>query len=87
VPALAGTRWDLLQPLNLTADSDVPNDSKMLLDLTGDSDSDSDRPPLECKNGNTETSEVEADVDMSWETAEARLSEWDMNSRFGPCTR
>ena len=73
---------------DLTADSDpdVPNDSKMLLALTGNSDS--DRPPLECKNGNAGTRKVEAGVDssMSWETAEARLREWDMNSRLGPCT-
>jgi len=71
---------------DLTADSDpdVPNDSKMLLDLTGDSHS--DRPPLKYKNGNAETHEVEAGVDMSWETAEARLREWDVNSSFGPCT-
>jgi hypothetical protein len=56
----------------------------MLLDLTGDSDS--DRPPLECTNGDAESREVEAGVNMSWETAEARLREWDVNSRFGPCT-
>ncbi len=71
---------------DLTADSDPdgPNDSKMLLDLPGDSDS--DRPTLKHKNDNAETREVETGVDMSWETAEARLREWDVNSKFGPCT-
>ena len=33
----------------------------------------------------TEIREIEAGVTMSWELAEARLREWDMNSRFGPC--
>jgi hypothetical protein len=53
---------------DLTVDSDpeVPNESKMLVDLSGDSES--DRSPLEYKNDNTETREVETDVDMSWET-------------------
>ena len=32
-----------------------------------------------------ETRELEAGVCMSWKMAEARLREWDMNSRFGPC--
>ena len=31
-----------------------------------------------------ETRELGAGVYMSWEMAEARLREWDMNSRFGP---
>ena len=71
---------------DLTTDSDplVPNGSKMILDLTGDSDS--DRSPLEYKNDNTETREVESVVDMIRETTETRLYEWDMSNRFGPCT-
>ena len=56
----------------------------MLLDLTGDSDSEC--PPLEYKNDNTETREVEVGVDMSWETTEAILREWDKKRRFGPYT-
>ena len=70
---------------DLTADSDpdVPNDSKMLLDPNGDSDS--ARHPLKYKHGNADTRELEAGVYMSWEMVEARLREWDMNSRFGPC--
>ena len=32
-----------------------------------------------------EIREVEAGVQLSWEDAESRLREWDMNSRFGPC--
>ena len=49
---------------DLTADSDpdVPNDSKMLLNPTGDSDS--ARPPLKYKHGNTDTREVEVGVHM-----------------------
>lgn len=32
-----------------------------------------------------EIREVEPGVKISWEEAERRLREWDMNSRFGPC--
>jgi hypothetical protein len=73
--------------LTTDSDPDVPNGSnlKMILDLTGDSDS--EWSPLEYKNDNTETREVETDVDMSWETNETRLREWDKKNRFGPYTR
>ena len=71
--------------LTTDSDPDVPNESKMLVDLSGDSES--DRSPLEYKNDNTETREVETDVDMSWETNETRLREWDKKNRFGPYTR
>ena len=32
-----------------------------------------------------EIREVETGVKLSWDEAEARLREWDMNARFGPC--
>jgi len=50
----------------------------MRLDPNGGSDS--ARPPLKYKHGNADTRELETGVYMSWEMAEARLREWDMNS-------
>lgn len=32
-----------------------------------------------------EIREIEPGLKISWEEAERRLREWDMNSRFGPC--
>ena len=69
--------------LTADADPDVPDESKMLLDPTGDSGS--DRPPLQYNNGKAETRELETDAYMSWEMGEARLRGWDLDRRFGPC--
>ena len=41
--------------------------------------------PLIKKHDETEMREIEKGVELSWEDAEKRLREWDMNSRFGPC--
>lgn len=42
-------------------------------------------PPQKPDDLKTEIREVEKGVDLSWEDAEKRLREWDMNTRFGPC--
>ena len=40
------------------------------------------KPPADPK---AEVREIEAGVCLSWEDAENRLREWDMNTRYGPC--
>jgi len=37
------------------------------------------------KKHEMEMREIEKGVELSWEDAEKRLREWDMNSHFGPC--
>jgi DNA polymerase delta subunit 4 len=40
------------------------------------------KPPADPK---AEIREIEPGIRISWEEADRRLREWDMNSRFGPC--